>query len=126
MKPQKFHRLNAFIPVRDLRETLNFYKETYGFYEEWTMGTDGGLRRDDMRVIFCQDPEYIREINNNTYSFVLFWFVDNVDEIYREFKERGIPIESDIENKPWAIREFTIRDINGYTIRVSEGITSND
>ena len=123
MKTKKFNRLNAFIPVRDIRETLDYYKNTLRFSEEWTMGTDGGLCRDDLRLIFCQDPEYTAHINNDTYSFVLIWFVDNVDDIYLEYKEKGIPITNDIENKPWGIREFTIRDINGYNIRISEAIS---
>jgi uncharacterized glyoxalase superfamily protein PhnB len=125
MKQKKFNRLNAFIPVRDIQETLSYYRDTLGFYEEWTMGTDGGIRRDDMRVIFCQDPDYLSSINNETYSFTLIWFVDNIDEIYKEFKEeRKIRIAADIENKPWGIREFSIHDINGYLIRISEGINS--
>src|SRR5271165_6099858 len=108
MKQKKFNRLTAFIPVRDIYETLNYYRDTLGFSDEWTMGTDGGIRRDDMRVIFAQDPHYLSEINNNTYRFVLIWFVDNVDAIYREFKDdRKIPIVQEIENRPWGIREFS-------------------
>jgi uncharacterized glyoxalase superfamily protein PhnB len=122
MKQKKFNRLSAFIPVRNIHETLDYYKNTFGFYDEWTMGTDGGLRRDDMRLVFCQDEEYAQVINNDMYSFVLIWFVDKVDEIYQEFREKKIEITSDIENKPWGIREFTVRDINGYTIRISEGL----
>ena len=123
MKQKKFNRLNAFIPVNDIRETLDYYRDQLGFCEEWTMGTDGGIRRDDMRLIFCQDPDYVPVINNDTYRFVLIWFVDNVDDIYREFKEeRKIPIIKDIENKPWGIREFSIYDNNGYHIRISEPV----
>jgi catechol 2,3-dioxygenase-like lactoylglutathione lyase family enzyme len=123
MKQKKFNRLSAFIPVRNLRETLDFYRDVFGFSEEWDIGTDGGIRRDDMRVVFCEDPEYVREINNDIYKFTLLWFVDNVDEIYKEFTdERQIPIVYPIESKPWGIREFSICDNNGYLIRVSEGI----
>jgi hypothetical protein len=123
MKEKKFIRLNAFIPVNDIHETLNYYRDRFGFYDEWTMETDGGIRRDSMRVVFQQDPDYVSVLNNETYRFVLIWFVENVDEIYKEFKEeRKITIVSDIENKPWGIREFSIHDINGYLIRVSEGI----
>jgi hypothetical protein len=123
MKEKQFTRLNAFIPVNDIHETLNYYRDRLGFYEEWTMDTDGGIRRDSMRLIFKQDPDYVSVLNNETYRFVLIWFVENVDEIYKEFKEeRKIIIVSDIENKPWGIREFSIYDINGYLIRISEGI----
>jgi hypothetical protein len=121
MKPKKFNRLTAFIPVNDLRQTLDYYRDKFGFIDEWTMGTDGGLRRDDLRVLFCQNPDYVPQINNEAYHFVLIWFVDNVDEIYREFKEeRKLEIVSDIETKPWRMREFSITDNNGYLIRVSE------
>ena len=125
MKEKQFIRLNAFIPVNDIHETLNYYRDRLGFYDEWTMDTDGGIRRDGMRLIFKQDPDYVAVLNNETYRFVLIWFVENIDEIYNEFKEgRKITIVSDIENKPWGIREFSIYDINGYLIRVSEGIAN--
>jgi uncharacterized glyoxalase superfamily protein PhnB len=124
MKEKKFHRIAPFVPVRNLRETLDFYRDQFGFYEEWTFGEiDGGIRRDNMRIVFCEDPDYIKEINNNVYRFTLIWFVDNVDEIYAEFNQRKIEIASELENKPWGIREFSIHDINGYLIRVSEGIS---
>ncbi|HTE02299.1 MAG TPA: VOC family protein [Mucilaginibacter sp.] len=123
MKAKKFNRLSAFIPVKDLRETLNYYRDTFGFYEECTMGTDGGLRRDDLRVLFGQDPEYTRQINSDQRRFVLFWFVDNVDEIYREYKEeRKLKIVDELESKHYGIREFSICDNNGYLIRIAEGI----
>jgi hypothetical protein len=125
MKEKQFIRLNAFIPVNDIHETLNYYRDRFGFQDEWIMDTDGGIRRDSMRLIFKQDPDYVSVLNNQTYRFVLIWFVENVDEIYKEFKEeRKITIVSDIENKPWGIREFSIYDINGYLIRISEGITN--
>jgi hypothetical protein len=76
-----------------------------------------------MRVLFCKDHGNIAEINNDTYRFVLIWFVDNVDEIYKEYKEcRQLKIVSVLENKPWGIREFSIYDVNGYIIRISEAI----
>jgi len=121
MKPKKFNRFNAFIPVKDIRQTLDYYRDALGFYDEWIMGTDGGVRRDDMQVIFCQEPGYIKQINDGTYRLVLFWFVDNVDEIYREFTDdRKLQIVDDLATRPWGMREFSIYDINGYLIRISE------
>ncbi len=127
MKPKKFHRVNPFLPVRNLRQTLDYYREHFGFYEEWLWGDiDGGIRRDDMRLIFTEEPDFVNKFNTDQTHFVLIWFVDNVDEIYEEFKQRNIEITQDIKNEPWGIREFSIRDINGYLIRVSEGISKED
>ncbi|HJP62734.1 MAG TPA: VOC family protein [Mucilaginibacter sp.] len=123
MKPKKFNRLSAAIPVIDLQETLDYYKEKFGFYDEWADGPDGGLHRDDLRVLFAEDPAYAKLINTDQRRFVILWFVDNVDEIYREFKvERKIEIVQDIESKHYGIREFSIIDNNGYLIRIAEGI----
>ena len=50
------------------------------------------------------------------------WFVDNIDEIFSEFKQRGIEIVSPLEDYPYDLREFVFIDVSGYCIRVAEGI----
>jgi hypothetical protein len=93
MKPKLFHRCGIHIPVKNLRETLNYYREKLGFTEEWIWGEkDGGLQRDNMRLLFGEDPVYTGILNNNNNRLNLIWFVENVDEIYKEFQERKIEI----------------------------------
>jgi len=123
MKTKKFHRSAAHLPVINLRETLDYYRDTLGFYDEWTEGkTDGGIRRDDMRMLFGEDEAYARKINSDGAHFNLLWFVDNIDEIYTEFQERGIEIISPLTIYPYGLREFAFIDINGYCIRIAEGV----
>lgn len=127
MQPKKFHKSGPHLPVKNLRDTLDYYRNTLGFYEEWTFGDkDGGIRRDDMRLLFGEDPAYTNLINNEANRFSLVWFVDNIDEIYLEFKERGIKIESPLKEYPYDLREFAFIDINGYYIRVAEGIEKEE
>ena len=63
MKTKKFIRSNPHLPVKNLQQTLDFYRDTLGFYDEWTWANkddkfkDGGIRRDDMRLLFGEDPE---------------------------------------------------------------------
>jgi len=121
MKPKKFHHVNPFLPVINLKDTLNFYRDKLGFYDEWIWEEiDGGIRRDEMRLMFQQAPGYTQLINSENCRFVLMWFVDNADEIYSEYKENKIEIVNEIADRPWGTREFSIRDINGYEIRVAE------
>jgi hypothetical protein len=57
MKSKKFHKSGPHLPVKNLRQTLDYYRDTLGFYDEWTFGEkDGGVRRDDMRLLFGEDP----------------------------------------------------------------------
>ena len=120
LKSKKFYGINTFIPVKNLRETLDFYRDKLGFYDEWTWNDlDGGIQRDDMRLLFSEESVY-KDSFNSDFRYSQLWFVDNVDQVLNEYRIRGIDIFSDIENKPWGTREFIFKDLNGHWIRVAE------
>jgi uncharacterized glyoxalase superfamily protein PhnB len=126
MKSKKFIRSNPHLPVKNLQQTLAYYRDKLRFYDEWTWTNkdgevkDGGIRRDDMRLLFAEDREFTESINNSKHSLPLMWFTENIGEIYAEFKERGIAIVDELRTHPYGLREFSFHDINGYYIRVAE------
>ena len=121
MSEKKFHRQAIHLPVRDLKATIAWYRDVLGFYDEWNWGEkDGGIRRDDMRLLFGEDPSYTSTINGNGKRLPLLWFTDNIESIYKEFTERGVEIADPLKLHPYGLREFAIIDINGYYIRVAE------
>ena len=130
MKPKKFIRTNPHLPVRNLRQTLDYYRDHLGFYEEWTWTNDegnvidGGIRRDDMRLLFAEDPEFVNVINSYKKSRLpVMWFVDNIDEIFSEFQKREIEFADTLRSHDYGLKEFAFVDINGYYIRVAESAT---
>lgn len=121
MKSQKFIRSGPHLPVRNLRETLDFYRDVLGFYEEWTFGDkDGGIRRDEMRLLFAEDPAFVEVMNNAAHRLPLLWFVDNLDETFAEFQQRNVDLIDPLRTHPYGLREFSFTDLNGYCIRVAE------
>jgi uncharacterized glyoxalase superfamily protein PhnB len=46
---------------------------------------------------------------------VYFW-VDDVDTLYAELRERGVKIDYELHNKPYGCREFGIQDLDGHDI----------
>ena len=127
MKLKKFIRANPHLPVKNLRQTLDYYRDHFGFYEEWVWTNkegkvmDGGIRRDDMLLLFAEDPEFINAINSYSKSrFPLMWFVDNIDEIYSEFQKREVEFADTLKTHDYGLKEFAFVDINGYYIRVAE------
>ena len=121
-KPVFSHSI-PFMPVRDLKETIAYYRDVLGFSDEWFWyDTDAGIRRDELGLLFRRAPEYVNKINSEKEHFEICWFVCNVDVVYEEYKSKGINIVSDLEEKPWKMKEFTIQDPNGYHIRIGEGI----
>ena len=128
MKPTKFIRMSPHLPVTNLRQTLDYYRDHLGFYEEWTRRNDdgkivdGGIRRDEMRLLFAEDPEFVSVINSYKKSRLPFmWFVDNIDEIFSEFKKKQIEMADTLKTHSYGMKEFAFVDINGYYIRVGEG-----
>ena len=127
MKAKKFLRSNPHLPVKNLRQTLDYYRDVLGFYDEWPWTNnegnivDGGIRRDDMRLLFAEDPGFNESITNYKKSRLpLMWFVDNIDEVFREFRSRNIELADSLRDQPYGLREFSFIDINGYYIRVAE------
>ena len=121
--PSNFSHAVPFIPVRDLKETIGYYRDQLGFSNEWFWeDTDAGILRNDLRLLFMQDAEFVSRINSNNRHFEICWFVSNVEEVYEEFKQKGVKIVSELEFKPWKIKEFTVEEINGYWLRIGEGI----
>ena len=81
---------------------------------------DGGIKRDEMQLLFGENPQHTDLINNRTDRLPLMWFVENIDEIYKEFRDKKIKIADELKEHPYGLREFAFVDINGYYIRVAE------
>jgi uncharacterized glyoxalase superfamily protein PhnB len=96
MAEKKFWKLSPHLPVKDVVETVEWYKQNLGFGEEWFYGnppTDGGCRRDEMRVLFGIASLPIQSLRHLS----LILFVSNVEEVYDEIKKRGHKIIKEIQ-----------------------------
>ena len=88
---------------------------------------DGGIRRDDMQLLFAEDPKLVNVINSYKKSrLLLMRFVDNVDEIFSEFQNRQIEFADTLKTHKYGLKEFAFVDINGYYIRVADGAVRNE
>jgi hypothetical protein len=121
MKKQ-FTRCTPHLPVKSLRDTLDYYRNL-GFTDDWVYGEkDGGTSRDELRLLFVEDPDHAELINGKR-RLGLVWFVDNIDEVYKEFLDKGIPLTEGLREHPYGLREFSFFDINNYYIRVAERVS---
>jgi uncharacterized glyoxalase superfamily protein PhnB len=122
MSAHKFIRCTPHLTVKNLKQTIDYYRDILGFTDEWTFGDrDGGIRRDEMRLLFGEDSGFTNDINNNKHRLALMWFVNNIEEVYDEFQKKGIPIADHLRIHSYGLREFAFTDINGYYIRIAEG-----
>ena len=127
MSVKKFSHVVPFIPVRDLFETIDYYRRKLGFYNEWFWeDTDAGISRDDLSLLFNYNPAFVDLINTEEQRFELMWFVESIDDIYMEFKNNYVQIVRELNDEAWGQREFAFIDINGYYIRVSQQLPEEE
>lgn len=104
------------LAVKDLAVTAEYFKEKLGFDLDFTAPGWEFLSFGEFKVMLgeCSD-EMTAEATGN-HSWFAHALVENVDEVYAEFRERGAAILSAIGNKPWGIREFSVVTPDGHRI----------
>ena len=112
------------LAVNNLERSADFYKNKLGFRTLWEGGGWHFLIRDNIKIMIgeCADDQPAYDIGSHSYFAYLE--VENIDELYREYQSKQVDVLSDIENKSWGQREFSIRTIDGHRITFGEKVSS--
>ena len=68
----------------------------------------------------CEDDLSAEETNNHSY----FAYVNckDIDDLFKEYRQRNVAFTQVISNKPWGLREFGVRTPEGHRIMFGEEI----
>jgi uncharacterized glyoxalase superfamily protein PhnB len=125
MEKPVFHRQIPFLPVANLKATIKYYTTKLGFSNEWFWeDSDAGCGRDELFMLFTLSSDLHKAIMESETPFEITWIVESVDAIYEEYAAKKLEIISTPEDKPWGMREFTLIDINGYHLRISQPLNN--
>ena len=116
MTKRKVVQTRHVLAVKDLKIEAAYYLDKLGFDRDFTAPGWEFLSFGDFKVMLgeCSD-EMTAEATGN-HSWFAHALIENVDEIYQEFIDRGATILSSIESKPWGIREFSVVTPDGHRI----------
>jgi len=109
------------IPVSNVEKAAEYYVSVLGFHFDWgdNKGGIGGISQGDCRMFLTNGP--FRE-HYATGGPVMVWLnlnsKEEVDELYRRWKQAGAKIVSEPEDKPWRLREFRVADLDDNQLRV--------
>ncbi len=119
--------LRPMLETEDLKQTIKFYTELLGFkcqglYPEadpcWA-----SLVKDNIEIMFTSRNAH-SAIEKPTMTGSLYLNPDNVNEAWEQLKDK-VTIEYPIENFGYGMREFAIRDCNGYLIQFGQEIPAS-
>ena len=112
------------LAVNNLVKSVDFYKNQLGFQTIWEMEGWHFLVRDSVKLMLGECPEDKPASEINCHSYFAYLEVENIDLLYNEYRSREIEILSNLENKPWGQKEFSIRTIDGHRITFGEEISA--
>ena len=126
-QPESFRgrSLQASLTVRDLQQSLTWYRDVFGFTEDRKHEREGrlfavSLKAGDVRILLTQDngAKGLDRVKGEGFSLQITT-VQNVDEFANRIKERGGALESDPFDTPWGARVFRLHDPDGFKLVIS-------
>jgi uncharacterized glyoxalase superfamily protein PhnB len=103
------------LPVADVARAQAWYRDVLGCQIAWSWGDGyGAVFNEDVRIFFS------RADRPQPGSCVCI-LVEDADALYAEYRARGVEIVEPLESKPWGMREFTVKDLDGHFIRIGRG-----
>lgn len=107
--------VEPILAVKDIKETIEYWHDTLGFPNKWIWGEPanyGGVNWNTTSVQFNLEPELASASKGNA----IFIKVKKLEELYQYHQQKNAVIVEELENKPWGMAGYTVKEINGYYI----------
>jgi GNAT superfamily N-acetyltransferase/uncharacterized glyoxalase superfamily protein PhnB len=108
-------RVEPILAVKDVTETVLYWHDVLGFPDKWTWGeppNHGGVSWNGVAIQFSQDFNLAAVSTGNA----IFFRTKKLEALYDFHQKKNAEITEPLENKPWGMAGYTVRDINGYYI----------
>ena len=102
---------HASVFVSDLAAAIDFYTQKLGFTLAFTWGEPprfAGVNLDRTQMFLDERP------SPNPNGCCLFFNVWNLDDLYDFHRANGVDVVESIGDRPWQMRDYTVRDLHGY------------
>ena len=110
--------------VDDVVTTANFYRDKLGFHYDRFWGEPPCfcmVKRSGIVIMLGQLEEsgLMRPngmVEGDSGPWDAYIWVENADELYSEFRSKGVTIAREICDQDYGCRDFDILDLNGYRL----------
>jgi uncharacterized glyoxalase superfamily protein PhnB len=119
----KLNSLRPILWVDDVKKTIDWYVSQLGFekqkFEEYLQW--GEVKKDEVWIMFAKPNEHM-PYEGSKFTGSLYLNTDDIDAWWQKLKDSSF-IFYGIENFEYGMREFAIRDCNGYIIQFGQEIS---
>jgi uncharacterized glyoxalase superfamily protein PhnB len=124
----KIKGILPMLETENLRQTIEFYTENLGFecrgaYPDAENPCWASLWNGDFEIAFSL-PNAHKEFQKPLLTGSIYLYVENVEEFWQRLKDK-VEIVYPPEDFDYGMREFGIRDCNGYVLNLGQNILEN-
>lgn len=117
--------ITPMLEAKNLTETIEFYTKTLGFTCASVWPQTGEpcwtcLKKDSIEIMFTSKNSHSK-LEGTVMTGSLYLYSEPVDKFWEELKDK-VTVEYPIENFEYGMREFAIRDCNGYLLQFGQEI----
>ena len=113
--PDQFIQGAPVLHVQDVLAAVTYYRDVLGFTSDFGNEDYAIVWRDNSAIHFVKSDRRPSGVH-------LFQWVRDVDACYREVRERGAEITAEPGDRPYEVRDFSVRDPNGISIVFGQDI----
>ena len=98
------------MPVSDVLAAAEFYTKKLGFKQAFTWGdppTMAGVNLGRVQI-------FLEQGTPNPKGCSVYFVVGDADELYEFQRANGVEIVEPPGDRPWGLRDYTVRDLHGY------------
>ena len=105
-------QIHPVLAVADVAAARDFCRDKLGFFVAFTYGappTMSGVNIGNVQM-------FLEKGHPNPECASVFFMVGNADELYEFHKQNGVEVVVEPGDREYAIRDYTVRDLNGYEL----------
>lgn len=109
-------KVRFVLAVPDLKRSTDYYTSVLGLSIDFGVPGWSFLSRGNFRVMLGECTDAIPPGELGDHSYYGYITVDDIDALYGEYQQSGVQFTQWLADKPWGMREFGIRTIDGHRL----------
>lgn len=113
---------HASLRVADLSAAIDFYVTRLGFRHAFSWGEPPA-----MAAVNIDDAQVFLETGTPAPDGCsLYFVVGNADELYEFHRANGVEVVRQPADRPWELRDYTVRDLDGHALTFGHRLPSRE
>jgi catechol 2,3-dioxygenase-like lactoylglutathione lyase family enzyme len=116
MAMSEITKVRFVLAVPDLKRSTEYYTSVLGLSIDFEAPGWSFLSRGSFRLMLGECTDAIPPGELGDHSYFGYITVADVDTLYAEYQQSGVQFTQSLASKPWHMREFGIRTLDGHRL----------